>query len=279
VLAVALALAASLSWGLADFLAGLKSRVLPVLTVIALSQVAGLAVIVAIVLARGDGPPSGEFVVFAVLSSAAGLTGLAAFYRGLAVGAMAVVAPISALGAGIPVVFGLAQGERPSALQATGIALAIVGVVLASREKHPEGDGTRRAAGVGLALVAAVGFGSFFVALDEASKDDVLWALLVNRIAGVSLMAAACAVLRPTLTPSARDTGALLAIGVFDMGANGLFALATNEGLVSVVAVLASLYPVVVIGLAHAVLRERIQPWQWAGVCFALAGVALIAAG
>jgi drug/metabolite transporter (DMT)-like permease len=162
-----------------------------------------------------------------------------------------------------------------------GIVFALAGVVLAAREKAPEAEGTTRAAsGVGLALLAALGFGSFFVALDRASEEgDALWAILANRITGVGLMAALCLVLRPSLRLSPPDLAALVAVGTLDMGANALYALATRHGLVSVVAVLSSLYPVVVVALAYAVLKERVLPSQGVGAAAALAGVAMIVAG
>lgn len=280
--AVALALVASLSWGCADFVAGMKSRVLPTLTVIALSQTAGLITIAAIVLARGQGSPGGDYWVYAALSAVGGLCGLFAFYRGLSMGAMSVVAPVSSLSAAVPVVFGLLTGDRPSALQGAGMVVAIAGVVLASREEGPEGaeeGGTRMAAGVGLALIAALGFGSFFVGMDKAAEADAVWPILVNRIAGVAMLVMLVAALRPRLALRRADFSALFAVGVLDMGANALFALATRKGLVSLVSVVSSLYPVVVIVLAHIVLRERTSPLQLAGGGLALAGVAMIVAG
>jgi len=281
VLAIALALVASISWGMADFVAGIKSRALPLITVIGLSQTAGLVVIGAIVAVRGEGPPGGEFVLFAALSALGGLGGLAAFYRGLSVGAMSVVAPVSALAAAVPVAFGIATGERPSALQGVGMAVAIAGVALAAREEGPEGaePGARVASGVGLALLAALGFGSFFVGMNEAAEDDALWSISANRITGVGFLAVRAAALRPRPAPARSVAGRLVAVGVLDMGANGLFAAATREGFVSVVSVLASLYPIVVMALAHLVLRERTSPLQLGGAGLALGGVALIVAG
>jgi drug/metabolite transporter (DMT)-like permease len=281
VLAVALALAASLSWGIADFVAGIKSRALPVLTVMALSQTAGLVVIAMIVAGAGNGPPGGESAAYAVLAALGGLGGLAAFYRGMSVGAMAVVAPVSALAAVIPVAFGVLQGERPSGLQAAGIAVALAGVALASREEQdPDRErSTRIAAGTGLALLAAAGFGSFFVAMGEASEDDALWAILVNRIAGVTLLGALVLAIRPVVAVGRTHALGLLAVGVLDMSANTLYALASREGLISLVAVVASLYPVVVVGLAHFALGERVRPAQYAGAAAALGGVALIVTG
>lgn len=280
-LALALGLAAGLAWGVADFVGGLKSRKLALVTVLVASQAAGLVLVAALVAARGEAPPAAEYAFYGALSGLAGVLGLAAFYRGLAIGAMSIVAPISATAAAIPVTAGLLSGDRPSGLQLGGMALAVAGVALASRERvEEEGLPDRRmAAGAGLALVSAVGFGSFFLAMDAASDADVFWAILVNRMTGVSLLAVLTAVLRPRLAMDSGDARALLAVGVLDIGANSLFALAAAQGLVSVVSVLASLYPIVTVVLARFVLRERIQPAQRAGVGAALAGVALITAG
>jgi drug/metabolite transporter (DMT)-like permease len=281
VAAIALALTAGLAWGAADFVGGLKSRKLPLLTVMVLSQVAGLALIAAIVAARAKGPPDAGSLALAALSALAGLGGLAAFYRGLAVGAMAIVAPISGTAAGVPVLVGLATGERPSAVQVVGIVLALAGVVLASREEVPgeEGRSTRTAAGAGLAVAAALGFGCFFVIIDKASDADALWAILANRVAGVTLLGTLALALRPSVAVAGPDARALAAVGLLDVTANTLYAVAATEGLVSLVAVLASLYPVVVVLLAHLILGERVRPSQQLGVAAALGGVGLIVSG
>lgn len=279
-LAVAFGLGAALAWGLADFLGGIQSRRVQLLTVMFLSQAAGLVLVLALVAARGDGPPSGEDLLFGSLSSVVGLLALGAFYRGLAIGAMGVVAPISATAAVIPVAVGIATGERPSTVQVVGFAVALTGVFLASRE--PAAEGERRpgvAAGAGLALVAAAGFGCFFLLIDRASDGDVLWAILANRVTGVTVLVAMVLALRPRLGIAAGDRRALVAVGVLDITANSLFALASTEGLVSVVSVLASLYPVVVILLAHIVLRERVHRIQQVGAVGALIGVGLISGG
>jgi drug/metabolite transporter (DMT)-like permease len=277
-LAVALGLASSLAWGVSDFLGGFKSRKLHLLTVLIVSQAVGLAPIVLIVALRGEPVPDGAAPLWAALGGLAGLMGLASFYRGLSVGAMAVVAPISGLAALIPVTVGVATGERPSGLQAAGIALALAGVALAAREQQ-EGASARVATGVGLALLSAVGFGSFFVGLDAAGDEDLWWALLFVRGASFSALLVTALVLRPPLAVEPGDRAALLAIGVLDVTANGLFAAAANEGLVSLVAVLGSLYPVVTVLLARVVLDERVQRLQQAGVVGVLAGVGLISAG
>jgi drug/metabolite transporter (DMT)-like permease len=277
VVAVALGLAASVSWGVADFIGGLKSRQVHVLSVLLLSQVVGMLLVGVLVAARGAGPPDAHFLVYGALAGFSGLIGLAALYRGMAVGAMAVVAPISATGAAIPVVVGVATGDRPSAIQAGGLLLALVGVVIASRERGTAG--ARLAAGTGLALAAAAGFGGFFVGMDAASDGGVLWALLAARAFDVALLAGVALLVRPGLALGGRDTRDIVAVGLFDVSANALFALASTEGLVSLVAVVASLYPVVTIFLARAVLGERVRTSQGVGVVLALAGVAAIAGG
>jgi drug/metabolite transporter (DMT)-like permease len=280
VIAVALGLTSSLAWGIADFMGGLASRRMPVLIVLAVSQVVGLLLLIAVVAAQAEGPPEARHLVVAALSAFAGVGALACFYRGLAVGTMAVVAPISATAAVVPVVVGVATGERPESVQVVGIALAVTGVVLASREEVEGSEGGGLATGAGLALLAALGFGLFFVLIDSASEGDVWWALLVNRITGVTMLFTVAAVMRPAaggLQPS--DARLLIGVGLFDVAANASFAVASTEGLVSVVGVCSSLYPVVTVLLARFILEERVRSLQLAGVALALAGVVAIGAG
>jgi drug/metabolite transporter (DMT)-like permease len=247
-----------------------------VLAVLLISQ--GTAfVVLACAVALGLDLPRGEDLAWAVGGALAGLAGLGALYRGLAIGTMSIVAPVSAAGAMVPVVYGLATGERPGALQAAGIVVALVGVVLAARETD-ESPGSHRASVV-LGLVAAVGFGSFFVALDEATDTaDPLGVIAVARAVAVPTLLALALRVRPPRPPG-RVWPLLAVIGLLDAGANVLFAAATSEGLLSVVSVLGSLYPAVTVLLARLVLHERIARIQQAGVLVALAGVALISAG
>ncbi len=273
--ALLLAFASSVSWGIADFLGGLKSRRLPLLNVLLASQGVGLALIGTFMLVRWEPPPGGDFALWAVFSGVAGVTGLAAFYRGLAVGNMGVVAPISATAAVVPVVVGIASGDRPATVQYVGLVLALAGVVLASREEVSGGT----ARGAGFAVVSALGFGLFFVGIDNASDADIGWAMVVNRITGVSLLLAAFALLRPPLAARRNDIPVLATVGTLDIGANALFALASTEGLVSLVSVLGSLYPLTTVALAAVVLGERPHRVAQIGVATALAGVVLIAAG
>src|SRR4051794_10633981 len=278
--AIALGLAASLSWGVADFFGGIQARRMAVVAVVLGSQLAGLVLAAAVVAIRGEAPPGGDFLIYAALSSVGGILGLTAFYKALSIGAMGVVAPLSSTAAVIPVVVGVATGDRPSALQAAGVAVAIGGVILASREAPEEAKGSPAVSrGVGFALISAVGFGCFFLAMNRASDDDVLWAVTVNRSVSVSLLALALLATRPKLGIRPADVRILALVGVLDISANGFFALGSTKGLVSVVAVLASLYPVITVILARVVLGERLRAIQRIGAAAALAGVALITAG
>lgn len=277
-IAAALALGAAVAWGAADFLGGLKSRAISTLVVVAVSQAAGLVLVGVVLAVRADAAPADRFVLYAALGGIAGAVGIGALYRGLALGAMSIVAPITATGAVIPVVFGVAAGERPTAFQSAGLVLALVGVALAARQPGGE-PGPRLATGVGLALLAAVGIGSFLVALDAASEGGVAWALFVQRAVCLGIVLAAAAFVRPAVSVVPVVLVPVLAVGALDMSANALFAVASTRGLVSLVAVLASLYPVMTIILARRLLGERIARVQQLGVLSALAGVVLITAG
>lgn len=224
--------------------------------------------------------PPAAAVGWAAFAGSAGIIALGCFYRALAIGTMSVVAPISATGAAVPVLVGLAEGERPGALQIAGMAVALGGVILASREPIEEGAAPPNRAAIGLALVAALGFGTFFVGIDRASAiAEVPWVIVVQRVCSLTLLVIAALIARPQLP---RDGASLLilgAVGLLDLGANGLYALATTHGLLSVVSVLGSLYPAVTVVLARIVLAERIARVQEVGVVLALAGVIAISAG
>ena len=156
----------------------------------------------------------------------------------------------------------------------------LAGVVLATRSAGGEArTGSSREA-LALSAIAALGFGGFYVGMDAAvDSTDPLGALLVARIAAAATLAVVLVIARPRLGGSAPDLPALALIGLLDVAANACFALGTETGLLSVVAVLASLYPVGTVVLARAVLGERLAAVQAVGVGVALAGVALIAAG
>jgi drug/metabolite transporter (DMT)-like permease len=272
-----LALGASITWGVGDFLGGVKSRVLPVLVVMAASQPFGLAALGIAVAVRGRGPDGPE-VAWAALAAALGTAGLVAFYRGMATGAISVVVPIAAMGSVIPVIWGLIQGDSVSALQELGFVAAIGGSVLTTVEHS--GHGRRLAAGTGWGVLAMLGFGLYFIPLHAAASHDWLWPTFLFRIVSASLAWSLVVLRRERLRGTRSHLGALAAIGLLDTGGNVLFAAASSShGLLSVVSVLASLYPVITVLLAQVLLGERIHAVQNVGVATTLAGVALISAG
>jgi drug/metabolite transporter (DMT)-like permease len=291
--AAVLALLSSLLWGTADFLGGSATRRLPVTVVVLVSQAAALVCLVPLVVLAGA-PPTGDVLGPGVAAGLVGPLALLAFYRALAIGTMGVVAPVAALGVAVPVVAGLVRGEAPSPLQLAGIAGASVGVVMAC---GPElrGAGRGGAASLVLALAAAVGFGTVFVLLadgasgPEAGFGTVVVVLVVMRGTSVLVLSAvlglrAVAARRRGAEPAlplglAPALPVLVVIGLFDVGANGTYAVATQSGLVSVTAVLASLYPVVTALLAWRLHDERLARVQWGGVALAMAGVVLLGAG
>jgi drug/metabolite transporter (DMT)-like permease len=215
-------------------------------------------------------------VLFAIPAAISGTLGFYAYYRGMAVGAMSIVAPIAGISAAVPVVVGILSGDRPSLWQWLGIAAALGGVFLASREP---GRGGRVAAGVGLALLAAIGFGGYFPPMHTAGNADFWWASLIFRLTSTSVILAAVAIRRPSLVIQPRQVPMLALIGIGDMLGNLFFAAASTSGLVSITSVLASLYPIVTVVLARMVLKERVARSQEAGIALTLAGVALISAG
>ena len=278
-LPVLLSLAASGCWGTADFLGGLQSKRVAVAIVLLVVEGTGLVGVLVIIAVTGEPFPGTRAVLLALVAGVGGVIALGCFYRALSIGTMSIVAPISATGVALPVVVGIATGDRLSTVVAVGLAVTVAGVVLASREHHD--DAERASAGrlsVGLALVAAVGFGSYIVLSDAAADDSVLWLLALSRIIPVPALAV-FAWRRGLRPPAARSTLVLASAGTLDCGATALYGVANTKGALSIVAVVGSLYPVMTLVLARAVLGERIRPVQKAGVAAALAGVAMIAAG
>ena len=277
-MAAVLALLSSVLWGGADFLGGTVSRRLPALVVVGASQFAGLLTVVVVAAAAGQLDAPTDYLPWAVAAGLAGLGGLVAFYAALAMGTMGVVSPIAALGVVVPVVVGLVRGERPAALQLAGIALAVVGVVMAS---GPELSGRAGLRPLLLAVVAAMGFGLALLFIAEGAQTSTLMTLVTMRVTSV-LVVALLLVSIARRTParlSVRDLPLIAVIGVADAAANLTFGWASTRGLVSVVAVLGSLYPVVTVLLARVVHHERLAMVQNVGVLTALGGVGLIAVG
>ncbi|MEV6027581.1 DMT family transporter [Streptomyces sp. NPDC052036] len=280
------ALATSLLWGLADFGGGLLTRRMPALTVVVVSQAVAASMLGVVVLATGAWSEAGPRLWFAFAAGLMGPIALLSFYQALALGPMGVVSPLATLSVAVPVGVALVLGERPGLLQAAGIAVALAGVVLAGGPQLRGAPVQRRA--VLLTLVAALGFGTVFALVAEASTTvtGLFLALFVQRVTNVVVGGAAlgAAVRRgaPALPEGGfpwRSLPALAFVGLADVAANGSYALAAQHGPVTVAAVLASLYPVVTALAARGFLSERLRAIQAAGAGLALVGTLLLATG
>lgn len=248
------------------------------LTVLLVSQAIGLAGAAVWVLASRDAAPGVADLLPAAGAGLCGAVGLGALYRGMAVGAMGIVAPISAASPVVPLLVDLGRGVSPSSFQWVGIAAVLGGIVLLARE--PGGTGTTRlAAGVALALVAALAFGLFIVGLDAAADGGVPWTIVTARGASTALALVVALATSVPARPPARLLPTIAAVGAFDTTANVLVAVATTKGAAGVVAVLSALYPVVTIVLARVVLGERLDRPRRLGGVLALGGAAVVAAG
>jgi drug/metabolite transporter (DMT)-like permease len=255
---------------------GFKTRRLGAFAVLFVSQPPTLVLIAAVVIVRGVRFAPGPWILAGVLAGLVGLVGLAAIYRGMAVGVVSVVSTIAATGPMIPVFVGLITGERPTALQLAGIAMALAGIALLAFDRRPSEHGRRLIPGVGLALVAALAFGLFLVAIRYASRPDPLWGVLATRTGSVGALLVLGLAFRSRPKVPLPDLPALFAVGVLDVGADVFFAFATTIGLLSIVSILSSLYPVATVVLARIVLNERMARLQQAGIGLALTGVLLI---
>jgi drug/metabolite transporter (DMT)-like permease len=277
-LAVTLAIGASLGWGVSDFLGGLKSRSMPLLAVLLASQGAALVLLTGIVLVLGEGPPAIGFVLLAVIAGLGETVGAAALYRGLAVGVMSIVAPVAAAAPAVALVVGLLAGEVPTPLQGVALALVVVGIVVTSAVRGNGPAASSPTSSVFYGLLSAAGFGTYFVAMDAASEGTIAWALLAARLTAVATIATAALFTRSRLGLRGGDLPMIVSIGFLIVAADGMFAIASTVGALVVVAVLSALHPVVTIGLARIYLHERIEPRQHVGIAACLLGALAITA-
>ena len=273
------ALAASAAWGSSDFIGGLKSRDHSAIAVLFTIEIAGMVLSLIVLAIIQDPFPSTRATLCALGAGTAGIIALGAFYRALAIGTMSIVAPISATGVALPVIVGIATGDRPGPVVIVGLLVTTLGVILASREVHEDVDQASVARmSIVLALLAAVGFGTYFIGADVAADDSVIWTVVLGRLVAIPLVGGLL-LIRRTPLPRGTDLAALGLAGCGDLTATALYGLANTHGALSIVSVVGSLYPIATIGLARLVLHERVRRIQAIGVAAALAGVALIAVG
>lgn len=282
--AIALALTAAASYGVSNFIGPLLTRELPVVPILVLGQLLAFIVSVVVIIAASEPIPGGGALLAGLIAGVGNALGVAGYYRAAKMAPLSIVAPVASTAAVLPVALGLAMGEPLVATQLAGIILAVTGVAMASRRETPRGepaaagDRRRRGAAVGFALLAALGFGTFLAGMAPAADGGVFWAVAVSRASLLALLVGGAAIIgleqRVALSavPKAAIPGALLFVGTV------AYSFATQEGLLSVVSVLGSLFPVVTVALALVILKERLGWIQRVGVAATLVGVVLISA-
>ena len=266
-------LAAVFCWGTSDFLGGYASRTSNAVLVTAITNASGLVAIVAVALLLGAQIPPLSHLVWALAGGVFGGTSLAIFYRALASGNMGLTAPISAvLAAAIPALYGMFVEGLPHALQIAGFVLAALGIWLISRS-----DQSGSPQGIGLAVIAGIGFAGFYICAHQAGNGAALWLAAASRLSAF-ICTASWVVATKNFVP-AKKTSLRLAVlvGIIDVCGSVLFFHALQSGRMDVAVVLTSLYPVITVALARIVLKERLTRWRLAGVAAALAAVPLIA--
>lgn len=262
-------------WGIADFLGGLFSKTYKVAFVLVISQAFGLITMV-IYFFVSNGQWDWRAATMASLASLSGFFGMMSFYKALATGTMGIVSPIASLGAIVPVGVGLASGEQPSSLQFMGILFALIGVALAS---GPELSGASAAKPVLLAVGAAIGFGTCFIFLKEGGAYSVSTTMILMRVQSIAIAMILVFRARSFVKVKPAHLGLMVIVGAFDVLANVAFTVASQSDLLALVSVLSSLYPVVTVLMAWAILKERLMVVQYVGVVIALFGVCQIALG
>lgn len=278
-LSYALAVLASITYGAADFLGGLATkRGSTVSSVVILSQSTGLILVVLSLPFLPKASPTAINFVWGGAAGLAGGVGLALLYRGLAIGMMSVVAPVTAVCAVIIPVAVAALGERPSLLAIMGILVAIVAIVLIS-QSEPMDEGKPATTGLPVAIASGIAIGIFLVCLGRTGPAAGLWPLIAARVASISLFITAGLIAKEKLTPRRESTSIVIGGGALDMAANILYLIAVRQGPLSIVATLTSLYPASAVVLARIVLRERLRLLQQAGVACAAVAIVLIVSG
>jgi drug/metabolite transporter (DMT)-like permease len=284
--AIILGLASAIAYGSADFIGGFISRRTGAVRVVLLGQVFGLMLMLPVIpFLGGSGPDAGE-LWWGAGSGVAGGVGVLLLFRGMSIGRMSVIAPITGIVApAVPVIVGIARGERPGVLGAAGVVLALAAVWLVSRAGEDDSvlgedrqPASARPRGLLHGVGAGLGFGVFFVLLDQAGSgaDPSLWPLFGTRFGSISLVAVIALVTRTSLRAEPGTGPGIAASGALDIAANGFYYLAAQEGLLSLTAVLTSMYPGVTVLLARTFLREHLRRSQIVGLLVGAAGVVLI---
>ena len=278
-MAILLGLLAAFAWGTGDFAGGLAARTAPETAVVLGTEAVGLVLLFGFAFFT-PGSPTGGDIALGSLAGIVGVVGLVLLYRGLAQGRASVVAPLSAVGAAIlQVGWGLASGEQPGTVALIGIMLALVaiGVVAGSADEPSDTARMSRSAEIKCGLGAAVGFGFYLILISETSSGAGMWTAVAARTAPVILLLVGLGVQRRPMLVSRAEVPLVTLSGITDASANALLLVAVRQGLLSVVAPVANLYPAVTVLLARALGHEKIGRFRMAGLALAVASLVLIA--
>jgi drug/metabolite transporter (DMT)-like permease len=277
--AILLAALCAVTYGLADYCGGRASRSVASTLVTFFGQATSLVLVVVGVILIGTPLASAHDLWWGAAAGAAGGLALCAFYLALSRGAMTVVAPTTAvISVALPVMVGLMLGERPSGVAIIGIVVACLAVVLVSGAigtLHQHTDFST----VALAAAAGLGFGFIFIAFARTADDSGLWPLVAARAASLPVVAIVVGITRPGRGALRAVIWLVLASGVLDMAANFFYLEASHRGLLSIVAVISSMYPVTTVCLAFALDHERVSKIQAVGLACAAAALALVSLG
>lgn len=267
-------LGSALTWGIGDFCGGLATRRTSVWTVVLYSQAVGMVLLLVLAFAFGEMLPRTSDLFWGAVAGLAGIIGLLALYQAMALGQMALVAPLTAIIAlSIPVIIGIVTEGWPAVSTLGGFVLAGVSVMLISYAPQR----TASASGLWIALVAGCGFGGFFVLIAQTQEAAVFWPLVAARAMSVATLSILMVIQRRAALPTSEALLPIMLAGIFDAGGNACFVLAEQAGRLDIASTLSSLYPVSTVVLALILLRERISWVQGAGVALALAAIPLIA--
>ena len=277
-LPITLSIFACFGWGIADFIGGLKSRSLPTLSILTISSLIGTFLLGIILLSLNSPLPNDPLLLWAIPAGIIGVAAMFLLYRSLAIGTISILAPISATGVILPVIWGIISGDTLSGLCSLGIAIAILGSLLAVMENDSKKNKRKLTKGVGLATGSAFFVGLYFITMDAACTHHPIWASMIMRSSTLIVLIPLLFFAKITIKIGKAQFPPILLMGVMDTMAAFCFAVATSKGMLSQVAVISSLYPAVTIILSAVIMGERIQKIQFSGVILAIAGITLISA-
>ncbi|MFW9991691.1 MAG: EamA family transporter [Candidatus Odinarchaeota archaeon] len=273
--AVFFGLAAATCWGAGDFSGGFATKRSNVYTVIIISQIIGMTFLVVLALILSERFPSLVDAFWGCMAGLCGGIGLVALYRGLSLGHMGIVAPISAVVTAIvPVIVGLSIEGLPAIQQLVGFGIALIAIWFISRTDEETEIQIRY---LGLPILAGLGFGFFQVFIDRTSEGSVLWPLVAVRIASMSMLFLVTAFTKQIQVPNTDKLPLIALAGIFDSGGNIFFVLAAEAGRLDIAAILSSLSPAGTVLLSWLILKEKITGRQLFGILIAVIAVSLIA--